>query len=107
MVNEYVTQFDDSLEGWTDERFITRRQVRALAMFSLYLVNLAEEGGWRYTGHSFRDSEYMALLVVKGVVDGIPSVVFTNAKTYTSCVEVFLRKLGAEQLEWREDRFAR
>ncbi len=105
MDNPYLAEFEKSLAGWTDERFVSRQQLSALARFSLYLVNLAEDDGWVYNGHSYKESEYMSCLVVKATLDDIPQVVFTNGKSYTSCVIVFLRKLESGTLEWRKDKY--
>lgn len=104
--NSYVEQFDKALEAWKDERFVTQAQVRDLAMFSLYLVNLLDDQGIEYVGHSFRLKGTLDMLVVKGVVDGIPHVVFTSGKGLTGCVHIFLRKLDEGWLEWAVDRFA-
>lgn len=104
---EYVKQFDNALQVWTDERFVSRIQVRALSMFAVYLVNLAEDDGWSYYGHSYKVGLPMGILTVKGDIDGIPHVVFTSGRTYTACVVAFMRKLGEGWLEWREDRFRR
>lgn len=103
--NQHIEAFDEALEGWTDHRFVSREELRALAMFSLYLVNLAEADGWEYVGHSFKRGAVMSTLVVKAIKDELPVVVFTSARGHTSCVVVFLRKLDAGVLEWRDDRF--
>lgn len=105
IVNPHVEEFDRSLETWTDERFISRAELRALAMFSLYLVNLLEHIGWQYYGHTHKQTGKMGCLVVKADHEGTPHVVFTNARTYTGCVVVFLRRLEADTLQWRPDRY--
>lgn len=104
--SEVVREFDNALEAWTDHRFVTAEEIRTLAMFTMYLVNLADHDGWVYRGHSWRESEYLGCLVVKAVVDGVPSVVFTNAKTATEAMRIFLRKLGGDFLEWVPDKYA-
>lgn len=103
--NEYLEQFKKSLEGWTDERFVSRAELQNLAMFSMYIVNLAEEDGWGYAGHSWKESEHLGCLVVKADRDGIPQVVFTSARTYTEGIRVFLKKMDAGFLEWRDDKY--
>lgn len=102
---QYLKQFETSLEGWTDERFVSRTQMRALAMFAEYLVNLADDDGWEYVGHSYKRGTPMGCLVVKADIEDIPHVVFTSARTYTGCIVAFLRKLEEGWLEWRRDRF--
>lgn len=103
--NKYVAEFDESLKGWTDHRFVSANQVRDLAMFHLYLVNLSEADGWRYDGHSWKESASMGCLTVKATVDGVPSVVFTSARTSANGIRIFLRKLEGEMLEWIPDKY--
>ena len=104
---QYVKQFDEALKGWTDDRFVSAAEIRVVSMFTMYLVNLAEDAGWQYRGHSWKESDYLGCLVVKATVDGVPSVVFTNAKTLVSSMRIFLRKLEGEFLEWVPDQYAR
>jgi hypothetical protein len=103
--NEHLERFDEALQVWTDERFVSRAEIRALAMFSKYLVNLAEDDGWEYCGQSFKRGVPMCTLVVKAYMDEVPVVVFTSARTHTGCVVTFLRKLEQGLLEWREDKY--
>ena len=105
MDNQHLERFEESLGRWTDSRFITADEIRTLAMFSMYLVNLAEEDGWQYRGYSWKESEYLGCLVVKAVVDGVPSIVFTNAKTPVSSMRIFLRKMEGGFLEWMPDKY--
>lgn len=102
---EYVKAFRKSLEGWTDHRFVTAEQIEDLAMFHLYLVNLAEADGWAYHGHSVTEGTPMCRLVVRGAVDGTPSVVFTSGRTTMGCVRTFLRKMKEGWLEWSVDKY--
>lgn len=103
--NGHLEQFELALGDWKDERFITREQLKDLAMFNLYLVNLAEDDGWSYAGHSLKMGTPMCLLVVKAWENETPLVVFTSGRTPTKCVRIFLRKLREDLLEWREDKF--
>ncbi len=105
MANQYLDEFEKALETWTDERFVTRVQVRSLAMFSVYIVNFAEAGGWEYSGHSYKPGVPMGCLTVKAYVDDLPVVVFTSGRTHTSCVQTFIRKVETDLLEWRPDRY--
>lgn len=102
-----LERFDEALQAWTDERFVSREEIRSLSMFVLYLVNLLEDVGAVYTGHSMRIGAPMCLLVVRGVVDEIPHVVFTSGRTPMACIRIFLRKLDEGLLEWSVDRYAR
>lgn len=103
--NGHIGEFRKSLADWTDQRFITRDQIEALARFNMYLVNLAEDDGWLYHGHSLKMGAPMCCLVVKAWMDETPMVVFTSARTPTGCVVAFLRKLDNNLLEWVEDRY--
>lgn len=103
--NGYLEQFRKSLEGWTDERMISRTQVWAAAMFFLYIVNLSEADGWVYDGHSMKVGVPMCTLTVKAHIEGAPYVVFTSARTTMGCVRVFIRKLEEGLLEWRPDQY--
>lgn len=102
---QHLQNFETALSQWTDERFISRTQIRALSMFSEYLVNLAAADGWDYYGHSYKVGQPMGCLTVKADIDGIPHVVFTSGRTYTGCVVAFLRKLEEGWLEWQKDRY--
>jgi hypothetical protein len=102
---EHVKEFETALAKWADQRFVTRDQVRALAMFSLYLVNLAEHGGWSYYGHSFKAGSPMSVLVIKATIQEEPVVCFNSGRTFCNCVRIFLRKLEADLVEWRPDQY--
>lgn len=102
---EHVKGFDEALAAWTDSRFVSADDIRTMTMFLMYLVNLADHDGWVYRGHSWKESSYLGCLVVKAVVDGVPSVVFTNGKTATGCMRIFLRKLEGDFLEWVPDKY--
>lgn len=103
--NGHVAEFRQALEGWTDERFITRMQIWALSMFFMYLVNLSEADGWQYDGHSMKVAVPMCTLTVKAHIEGVPYVVFTSGRTTISCMRVFVRKLEEGLLEWRPDQY--
>lgn len=103
---EYVKQFELALASWTDHRFMSQDDLRTMAMFILYLVNLAEHDGWQLRGWSWKESDYLGCLVVKAIVDGVPSVVFTNARTPVASMRIFLRKLEGDFLEWVRDKYA-
>ncbi len=103
---KHVKNFREQLELWTDSRFVSAQDIETMTMFIVYLVNLADHAGWQYRGHSWKESEYLGCLVVKAVVDDVPSVVFTNAKTPVGSMRIFLRKLEADLLEWMPDKYA-
>lgn len=102
---EHVKEFEAALAKWDDSRFVSSDEIRTMTMFLKYLVNLADHDGWVYRGHSWKESEYLGCLVVKATVDGTPSVVFTNAKTPTASMRIFLRKVEHQMLEWVPDKY--
>lgn len=102
---EHVEEFKRSLAAWSDTRFLSRDELETLATFVMYLVNLAEHDGWVLRGHSWKESEQMGCLVVKGTQDGLPVVAFTSARTAVSGMRIFLRKLEGEFLEWVPDKY--
>lgn len=106
MDSEHVARFDEALTRWTDQRFVSAADIRTMAMFLMYLVNLADHDDWVYRGHSWKESDHLGCLVVKAVVDGVPSVVFTNASTPVASMRIFLRKLEGDFLEWVPDKYA-
>ncbi|GAG66854.1 unnamed protein product, partial [marine sediment metagenome] len=69
---QHVAEFRKAAQAWTDERFLSRKELESLAMFGLYLVNLADADGWQYDGHSWKQAPGMGCLVVKATVDNIP-----------------------------------
>lgn len=103
--NGHVRDFKASLEAWTDHRFVSSDQVYALAMFSLYLVNIAEAGDWSYYGHSFKVGKPLSVLVIKATINERPVVCFTSARSFCSCVAIFLRKDEMGLVEWRDDQY--
>lgn len=105
MENPYLEQFETALAAWSDHRFISRDELRAVAMFTMYLVNLLEGVGATYDGHSLRIGTPMCLLVVRGTLNAVPRVVFTSGRTPVACMRIFLRKLDEGLLEWVVDRF--
>lgn len=102
---QHLVEFRKSLEGWTDERMVSRQAIDDMTMFIVYLVNLAETDGWVYDGHSLRIALPTSTLTVRGTVDGVPCVVFSSGRTTTGCIRAFLRKMDEGWLEWRKDRF--
>lgn len=105
MENGHVDGLRESLEAWTDHRFVSRGELYALAMFTKYLVNLAEHDGWTYDGHSWKEKTGMGTLTVKATLEGVPHVVFTSGRTYVGSVVIFIRKMEEGWLEWVLDRY--
>jgi hypothetical protein len=105
MDNQYLERFDEALEAWTDERFVTRQQIRDLATFHMYLVNLAEADGWFYNGHSVKVGYSMTRLTVKATRANVPLVVFVSGTDTTDCIHIFLRHLSEKRLDWTVDKY--
>lgn len=105
MNSQHVAGFRKALESWEDSRFVSRGDIEALSMFSLYLVNILEHRGFEYYGHSWKESKRLGCLVVKVDREGTPYVAFTNARTYTASVRTFLRRVQEDSVEWRPDRY--
>lgn len=101
----YLERLEESLSVWTDERLVSREDIRVWYLFLEYIVNLAEGDGWTYDGHSFSTGLPMSLLVVRGTIDGVPCVVFSSGRTATACIRAFFRKMEEGWLEWQKDRF--
>ena len=103
--NDYAKQFKQACAEWTDHRFVSSDQVYNLAMFSIYIVNLADHAGWLYCGHSYKAGVGMSVLVVKAMVDDMPMVCFTSGRTFCNCVGIFVRKMLNDMVEWRPDQY--
>lgn len=101
----HMEDFRTQLGQWTDERIVSKEDISVWYMFIVYLVNLAEEDGWVYDGHSFSSGVPMGRLVVRGTLDGIPHVVFSSGRTTTASMRAFLRKMQEGWLEWQVDKF--
>lgn len=103
--NLFIEQFLESLGDWKDERLVSKEQLRAMAMFFMYIVNLSEDDGWVYDGHSLKVGVPLCTLTVKAHIEGVPYVVFTSSRTTIGCVRVFIRKLEEGLLEWCPDQY--
>lgn len=101
----YAVAFQESLEGWVDERHLSRSQVWSLWVFTAYMENCAEADGWRYDGHSWKNSPGMGVLVVKATVDDRPVVCFTSARTSLNAISIFVRKLSEDGVVWVKDKY--
>lgn len=105
MDNPYLENLGKALEQWTDNRVLSHEDLRAMVLFDVYMLNLAEADGWSYDGHSITIALPMSRLVVRGTLDGIPHVVFSSGRTTTACKRAFLRKMEEGWLEWQVDRY--
>ena len=101
----HLDDFDKQLGSWTDERILTREAIRALYLFVEYIVNLGDEDGWEYSGHSFKRSLPLSTLVIKAVIDDTYVVSFISGRTFLNYIRIFLRHVNAGTLEWRRDKY--
>ena len=101
----YAEGFRVVLEGWKDERHLSRSHLWALWVFTAYLDNVSESQGWRYDGHSWKNSSPMGTLVVKATVEGDPVVCFTSARSNLSAINIFVRKLDEDSVMWVKDKY--
>lgn len=105
MDSPFVRGFDEVLKSWTDDRIMSRDDIRSLFLFGHYLVNMADHAGWSYDGHSFKVGSPLGTLVIKATLGGAPVVSFISGRTFVNCVKIFLRRLDGDTVEWRADRF--
>lgn len=101
----HAEAFRVALEGWTDERHLSRSHLWDLWVFYGYLENVAGGQGWRYDGHSWKASAPLGTLVVKATLDGVPVVCFTSARTLLNAISILVRKLGEDGVNWVKDKF--
>lgn len=100
-----VSRVYDVVEQWKDGREITKPELAALLSFVLYGENVLSQLGRPSTGFSVRHSEWETMLTVRTCHDGVHEVVFVSGRTIVDCVRVFWKKLCADALEWRFDRY--
>ncbi len=103
--NEHLEDLQASLEGWTDERFVTREQVFTLYLLDTYIVNVADDGGFTFRGFSFRVKETLSLLVVKAWLGDDPVVCFVSGRTLLNTFKIFFARVMEGTVEWRPDQY--
>jgi hypothetical protein len=101
----FPASFRVVLEGWKDERHLSRSHLWSLWVFTSYLENVAEAQGWHLDGHSWKASEPLGTLVVKATLQGVPVVCFTSARTILNAISIFVRKLSEDSINWVKDKF--
>ena len=101
----HMQEFEGALEQWTDERLLSKEDIRAWYLFLVMVVNLGDAAGWSYDGHSLKVGTPMSTLVVRATIDGVAHVVFSSGRTTTACIRAFIRKSEAGWLEWMVDRY--
>lgn len=101
----YVDRFKKHLETWDDNRAMDRREILAAYMFTKHIVNLADDGGWVYRGHSYKAGDPLDIMTVKADLEGAAVVCFCSGRGMLECMGIFVRKCELEVLDWRADRF--
>ena len=101
----HLEDLQTSIEGWIDERFITREHMFTMYLLDSYIVNLADEGGFEFLGFSFRVRSTLSLLVVKARLGEDPVVCFVSARTFLSAFKIFFARVMEGTVEWRPDKF--
>jgi len=94
-----------SFNAWEDQRYLSRKQLWSLWLFTEHLENVANAGGWSVDGHSWKEKAPLGILVVKATVDGEPKVSFTSARTFLNAVVIFVRKATEARITWVTDRY--
>lgn len=94
------------LEGWTDERIVSKRDLDALLWFYQHMY--ADLANFELTlrGWSYRESEYSSLLVLKVTQGDIPYVVFSGSRDAISCVRKLKLSFQEETFQLVRDKFA-
>lgn len=103
--NKHLADLQASLEGWTDERFLTRKEIAIAYKINCYMVNLGDDAGIEFRGFSFRARLPLGLLVVKATIEKQSFVCFVSGRTFLTCFKIFFSRLLEDTVEWREDRY--
>ena len=74
--------------------------------FSLYLVNFGDALGIEFVGHSWTERVPMGCLVVRARIKDKRYVAFCNAHGFLEAAAGFVRRLEADVVDWREDKYA-
>jgi hypothetical protein len=104
--NKHLDSLDTMLGQLDDSRFLTSEEWGEVYRYVVYLVNLLDEQGMVYRGHSFKYGVPVSLLVTKVIRGKSMLVAFTSGITFQSCMGAFLNRLREDTVEWREDRYA-
>lgn len=103
---DHLADLRTSLEGWTDERIITRQEIALAYQVNCYMVNLGDDAGIEFRGFSFRARLPLGLLVVKATIGEEAFVCFVSGRTFLNCFKIFFNRLREDAVEWREDKYA-
>ena len=89
-----------------DHRLDFNKDAKVCYWFHTFMYDDLLKQGRDLTGYVFRQRDQQCLMVVKATCDGTQEVVFCTERDPIRCMYVFCRKLYAETLVWRVDKYA-
>jgi hypothetical protein len=101
-IAEYLATIDLSD---IDQRNEWNQEAKVAYWFHMFMDGELSRLGRELTGYVFRQQEEQCLLVVKSRQDGTQDVVFCTDRTPIGCMKVFCRKLYADTLVWKRDKY--
>lgn len=101
-IAEYLATIDLSSN---DQRAEFNQEAKLCYWFHMFMDHELAQFGRVLTGYVFRQSEESCLLVVKAKAAGTQDVVYCTARDPIGCMRIFCRKLYAETLTWKRDKY--
>jgi len=105
-----VTRLDEHRQAFlgqiVDKRLIDEETLDALIWFHLHSHGDFAQFGAQATGHTFRQSDFDCVLVVKLLRDGTPQVAFVTSRDTISCMRKLRDLLRKGSLRTYPDKFA-
>lgn len=101
-IQEYLSTIDLSS---SDHRMAYNLEAKIAYWFHMFMDHELLNFGMVLTGYVFRQQEVQTLLIVKATRGDIRQVVFVSGQTPIGCMRVFCRKLYAETLAWKRDKY--
>lgn len=102
-IEEYLATIDLTNK---DAGAAFNQEAKICYWFHMFSDHELAQSGRDLTGYVFRQSGERCLLVVKVKMADIRQVVFCTARTPVGCMRVFCRKLYADTLAWKPDKYA-
>ena len=104
-MNAHLERLEEQVQSIPTDHIMSPDLVWTAYMFTMYIVNLAEDGGWSYDGHSFKVGDPLGTLTVRSHVQDAPMVSFVNGRTMLECMGVFVRWCELGDVRWYPDKF--
>lgn len=101
-IKEYLSTIDLAS---VDHRLAYNSEAKVAYWFHMFMDHELLNLGLVLTGYVFRQQETNTLLIVKAKEADIQRVVFVNAPNPMECMRIFCRKLYAETLAWKRDKY--